>query len=87
MDSPQVDPQPEVLIIEAQPPYTLPLWRSNKVCNVPLRYRFVIENDNVPYIIMNDDPTIYSEAVKSSDSDQWFEIMKSEMDSIYTNQV
>ena len=57
------------------------------MCNVPLRYGFVIENDNMPHIIENDDLMIYSKAVMSSDSDRWLEAMNFEMDSMYTNQV
>ena len=55
--------------------------------NVPLRYGFVIENDNTSHIIENDEPTSYLEAVMSSDSDKWLNAMKSEMDSMYINQV
>ena len=55
--------------------------------NVLLRYGFVIENDNTSHIIENDDPMTYLEAVMSSDSDKWFEAIKFEMDSMYTNQV
>ena len=55
--------------------------------SVPLRYGFVIENDNTSHMIENDDPTIYSEAVMSSDSDKWLNAMKYEIDSMYTNQV
>ena len=55
--------------------------------NISLRYGFVIENDNTSHIIENDDPTTYSEAVMSSDYDKWLNDMKSEMDSMYTNQV
>ena len=87
MDNPQVDSQPEVSIDEVQLLYTPPLQRSNRVRNVPLRYDFVIENDNTPHIIENDDPTIYSEAVMSNDSDKWLEAMKFEIDFIYVNQV
>ena len=42
VESPQVDPQSDVSIIEAQQQHTLPLRRSNKVHNVLLRYGFVI---------------------------------------------
>ena len=55
--------------------------------NVPLRYGFIIEYDNTTHIIENDDPTTYSEAVMSSDSDKWLNAMKSEIDSMYANQV
>ena len=51
--------------------------------NVPLRYGFIIENDNEPYIIENDDPVTYSKVVKCSDSDRWLEAIKSKMDSMY----
>ena len=74
-------------IVEAQPLHTLSLRRSSRVRNVSLRYGFIIENDNTSHIIENDDPTTYSEAVMSSDSDKWLNVMKSKMDSIYTNQV
>ena len=87
MESPHVDFQPDVPIIEAQLQYTSPLWRSSRVCNVPLIYRFIIENDDPSHIIENDDPMTYSEAVMSSDSDKCLNAMKSEIDSIYTNQI
>ena len=55
--------------------------------NVPLRFGFVIKNDNTFHIIENDDLTTYSEAVMSSDSNKWLNTMKFEMDSMYVNQV
>ena len=73
-------------IVEVQPLYT-PLRRSSRVHKVPLRYEFIIENDNTSHIIENDDHTIYSEAIMSSNSDKWLNAMKSEMDFMYTNQV
>ena len=74
-------------IIEAQSLHTPPFRKSSRVRNVSLRYRFIIENDNTSHIIENDDPTTYSKAVMSSDSDEWLKAMKFEMDSMYTNQV
>ena len=53
----------------------------------PLRYDFVIENDNSINSIQDDDPLIYTEAVINRDSDRWLKVMKSKMDSMYTNQV
>ena len=38
-------------------------------------------------LIENDEPTTYEESLNSSESDQWLNAMKSEMDSMYTNQV
>ena len=80
-------PQPEVLIDQEQPQYTPPLRRSERVRGAPLRYGFVIGDDNEASIIQDDDPVTYSEAVKSRDSDKWLGAMKSEMDSMYSNQV
>ena len=74
-------------IIEAQLLHTLFLRRSSRVRNVLLRYGFIIENDNTSHIIENDDPTTYSEAIMSSDSNKLLNIMKSKMDSMYANQV
>ena len=55
--------------------------------NVPLRYRFIIENDNSSHIIENDDFMIYSKVIMSSDSDRLLEAMKFEIDSIYAHQI
>ena len=74
-------------IVEAQPLHTPPLRRSSRVCSVPLRYGFILENDKITHIIENDECMIYSEAVMSSDSKKWLNIMKSKMNSMYTNQV
>ena len=38
-------------------------------------------------IIHDDEPTSYQEAMASSDSEKWLEAMKSEMQSMYDNQV
>ena len=38
-------------------------------------------------LIENDEPTTYDESLNSSESDHWLKAMKSEMDSMYTNQV
>ena len=51
----------------------------------PVRYGLVIGDDNEANIIQDDDPVTYSEAVMTRDFDRWLDIMKSEMDSMYTN--
>ena len=55
------------------------------MCNVPLKYEFVIEIDDAPYTIENDVFLIYSEIVMSRDSDRWFETMKFKMNFLYIN--
>ena len=57
------------------------------MCQAPLRYSFIVENDNSINIIQDDDPLTYSKAVMSRDLDRWLEAMKFEMDSTYFNQV
>ena len=66
----QNDSQPNASIIKAQLLHTPPLQRSSRVHNIPLKYGFVIENDNTSHIIENNDPTTYSEAIMSSESDK-----------------
>ena len=74
-------------IVEAQPLHTPSLRRSSRVRNVPLRYGFIIENNNASHIIENDDLMTYSKAVMSSDFDKWLNTMKSKIDFMDTNQV
>ena len=74
-------------VVEVQPLHTPLLRGSSRVHNIPLKYRFVIENVNTSHIIENDDPMTYSKVVMSSDSDKWLNTIKFEMDSMYTNQV
>ena len=54
--------------------------------NTPLRCGFIVEN-NEAHIIENDEPLTYTEAIMRRDSNKWLEAMKSEMDSMYSNQV
>ena len=85
-DSPNSS-QPVIPIVETQPLHTPSLRRSSRVCSVPLRYGFVIENDKTTRIIENNESMTYSEAVMSSDSDKWLNTIKFEIDSMYANQV
>ena len=70
MNSPQDIPQPKVFIDEVHPQHTFSLRRSNIVYNIPLRYGFIIKNNNEIHIIEDDDPLTYLEAVMSKDFDK-----------------
>ena len=59
------------------------LRRSTRTRTAPDRYVSVM---NV-MVVENDDPATYDEAMMSPDSDKWLEAMKSEMGSMYENQV
>ncbi|KAL0288690.1 UNVERIFIED_CONTAM: Retrovirus-related Pol polyprotein from transposon RE2 [Sesamum radiatum] len=58
------------------------LRRSTRESRVPERYRFVGLTSQ-----LDNDPKAYGEAMSDINSDKWLEAMKSEMDSMGTNQV
>ena len=78
--------QPNHDIISIEPEHTTPIHRSDRVHHAPKRYGFIVEN-NEAQIIENDEPLTYTDAVVSRDSDRWLEAMRSEIDSMYVNQV
>ena len=56
-------PRSDMPTNKALPRHTPSLRKSSRVRNVPLGYGFIIENDNGPHIIKNDNLLIYSEAI------------------------
>ena len=54
--------QPEKHIARTEPEHITPLRRSERVSRAPIRYGFVIEN-NEAQIIQNDEPLTYTEAI------------------------
>ena len=52
-----------------------------------MRYGFLRTDDNDVLIVDQSEPTSYQEAINSPDSEKWLEAMKSEMQSMYDNQV
>ncbi|XP_074356212.1 uncharacterized protein LOC141695904 [Apium graveolens] len=65
-----------------------PVRRSNRVSRQPERYYgLVIENDNDLSLIDGEDPMTFDEAMSFDDSEKWQSAIKSEMDSMYANQV
>ena len=69
------------------PPIVPTLRKSIRERKEPVRwYGFLVE-DNTIDLPDHDDPNTYSEAILDVDSGKWHEAMKSEMDSMYTNQV
>ena len=61
--------------------------RISMIHSVPERYGFLISEQKDVLLIENDEPTTYEESLNSLEYDQWLNAMKSEMDSMYTNQV
>ena len=80
--------QEETPVHIEQPSVEQPIRRSQRVSRQPKRYYgLVIENDNKLTVIDGDDPMTFNEAVSNVDSEKWQSAMKSEMDSMYSNQV
>ena len=63
------------------------LHRTSRIRTNPKRYGFLISEQKDVLLIKNDEPTTYEESLIRSESDKWLIVMKSEMDSMYTNQV
>ena len=61
--------------------------KSTRIHREPNRYGWLVTQDEEVLLIEDDEPSTYEEAVASNDSEKWLEAMKSEMDSMYTNQV
>ena len=61
--------------------------RSDRTRQIPVRYEFLIIDDNDMLIVDQSEPTSYQEAINYPDSEKWLEAMKSEMQSMYDNQV
>ena len=61
--------------------------RSSRTRHNPERYGFLITDNDDVMIVDQSKPTTYQEAMDSPDSEKWLEAMKSEMQSMYDNQV
>lgn len=61
--------------------------RSGRTRNIPERYGFLISESNDVSLIDDEEPIDYEDVLKSSERDKWLDAMKSEMDSMYENQV
>ncbi|CAJ2644822.1 unnamed protein product [Trifolium pratense] len=61
--------------------------RSNRIRQEPERYRYLISEQGDVLLMDQDEPVTYQEAITGPESEKWLEAMKSEMDSMYTNQV
>ena len=60
--------------------------RSSRTRLEPVRYGFIVTDEGNVELI-DDEPTSYKDAMLSEDSDKWHDAMKSEIQSMYDNQV
>ncbi|KAI5442786.1 hypothetical protein KIW84_011708 [Lathyrus oleraceus] len=61
--------------------------RSSRIRQLLERYGYLITDQGDVLLMDQDEPVTYQEAITGPKSEKWLEAMKSEMDSMYTNQV
>ena len=61
--------------------------RPGRIHHEPKRYGFLVTDDKTIELVDQDEPTTYHEAMMSPYSKKWLQAMKSEMQSMYDNQV
>ena len=81
----EVTPQ---IVDQSEPPQVAhELRRSRRVRHEPERYSYLVTQHGDVLIYQDDEPRTYEDAISDPDSVKWLEAMKSEMDSMYQNQV
>ena len=61
--------------------------RSSRIHHLPERYGYLITDQGDVLLMDQDELVTYQEAIIGPESKKWLEVMKCEMDSMYTNQV
>ena len=69
------------------PPIAQNLRRSDRIRHEPERYGFLVTDNHDVLLVDQNEPTTYQEAMLDIDSEKWLEAMKSEIQSMYDNQV
>jgi hypothetical protein len=78
---------PQVVVEGESTHETQDLRRSSRTRLEPERYGFLVTPNEFVLLLDQDEPTTYEEAIRGPDSEKWLEAMKSEMESMYENQV
>ncbi|KAK2382604.1 secreted RxLR effector protein [Trifolium repens] len=88
-DTPMEEQEQETQnVVEEQPAQvTQDQRRSNRIRHQPERYGYLITEQGDVLLMDQDEPVTYQEAISGAESEKWLEAMKSELDSMYTNQV
>ena len=81
-----VDTHSQQTIVDT-PPITQNLRRSDRIRHEPERYGFLVTDNHDVLLVDQNEPTTYQEAMLDTDSEKWLEAMKSEIQSMYDNQV
>ena len=85
--TPNLEPQLDQQVVVEPVPVPVAPRRSDRTRHNIERYGFLITGDNDVLIVDQNEPTSYQEAINSPDSEKWLEAMRSEMQSMYDNQV
>ena len=81
-----VDTHSQQTIVDT-PPIAQNLRRSDKIRHEPESYGFLVTDNHDVLLVDQNEPTTYQEAMLDPDSEKWLEAMKSEIQSMYDNQV
>ena len=81
----EIDPSPSI-VEDTKSSAQGALRRSSRTRQDPILYGFIVTNDGDVKLI-DDEPTSYKDATLSEDSHKWHDAMKSEIQSMYDNQV
>jgi len=89
IDTPMEELEQETqVVVEEQPAQVeQDQRRSSRIRHLPERYGYLITDQGDVLLMDQDEPVTYQEAITGPESEKWLEAMKSEMDSMYTNQV
>ena len=93
VQEPQVATEPSMEILQDSQPVVEStssaqgLRRSSRIHRELKRYGFLITDDKTIELVDQDEPITYHETMMSPDSEKWLQAMKSEMQSMYGNQV
>ena len=84
---PMIDVQSDSQLVAESEPLTEGPRRTGRIRHEPERYGFLVTDNHDVLLIDQDEPTSYQEAMMGPDSEKWLLAMKSEMQSMYDNQV
>ena len=81
-----VDTHTQQTIVDT-PPIAQNLCRFDRIRQEPERYGFLVTDNHDVLLVDQNEPATYQEAMLDPDSEKWLEAMKSEIQSMYDNQL
>ena len=86
---PEMEPEqtPQDVVVQESVPVAQSPRRTGRIRREPERYGFLVTHTGDVMLMDQDEPTTYQQAMSGPDSEKWLVAMKSEMESMYENQV